>query len=159
MNPAWTARVRVLDAWHGLTRWPAGGWLFSRCVCLLVPYFSSIGPRVMALDRQSCSVRLRNRRSVRNHLGGIHGIALCTAAEMATAVLLQAALPAGRRWMPTGVSAEFLNAANTDVTATARLAPTQRLDKAVEVPVAVEVVDRAGRVVAKVDGRVYVAAA
>jgi uncharacterized protein (TIGR00369 family) len=159
MNPAWSARVRVLAVWQGLARWPAGGWLFSRCVCLLAPYFSSIGPRVTALDQQSCSVRLRNRRSVRNHLGGIHGIALCNAAEMATAVLLQAALPAGRRWLPTGLSAEFLHAATSDVTATARLASTQRLDKAVEFPVPVDVVDRAGRVVAQVAVRVYVAAA
>ena len=158
MNLPWTARVRVLDAWYALTRWPGGGWIFTRCVCLLAPYFASIGPRVSGLDRQSCSIRVRNRRNVRNHLGGIHGIALFTAAEMATAVLLQAALPMGRRWMPTGVSGEFLNAATTNVTVTARLNPMQRLDKAVEFPVAVEVVDQAGRVVAKVDVRVFVAA-
>ena len=60
-----------------------GRWLFSRIICWKAPYFGSIAPRIEVLEPGRCVVRLRQRRSVQNHIGTVHAIALCNAAELA----------------------------------------------------------------------------
>jgi acyl-coenzyme A thioesterase PaaI-like protein len=101
----------VLSMYRRLSRWPAGRWLFSRAVCLRAPYFATIAPRFLALEPGRCEVQIRDRRRVHNHIGTVHAIALCNLAELSAGVMTEASLPASMRWIPKGMSVEYLKKA------------------------------------------------
>ena len=101
----------VLTMSRRLSRWPAGRWLFSRAVCLRAPYFATIAPRFLALEPGRCEVQIRDRRRVHNHIGTVHAIALCNLAELSAGVMTEASLPASMRWIPKGMSVEYLKKA------------------------------------------------
>jgi acyl-coenzyme A thioesterase PaaI-like protein len=96
-----------------------GRWLFSRIVCWRAPYFASIAPRVEALAPGRCVVRLRDRRRVHNHLGTVHAIALCNAAELAAGLATDATIDASLRWIPKSMQVNYLKVARGTLTATA----------------------------------------
>jgi acyl-coenzyme A thioesterase PaaI-like protein len=123
----------------------AGGrWLFSRLVCWRAPYFASIAPRVDELSPGHCVVRVRDRRRVHNHLGTVHAIALCNAAELAAGLAIDAALDAALRWIPKSMQVNYLKAAHGTLTANASVPPIDRTLSARDYPVAVDVRDAAG---------------
>jgi acyl-coenzyme A thioesterase PaaI-like protein len=101
----------VLSMYQRLSRWPAGRWLFSRAVCLRAPYFATISPRFTALEPGRCEVEIRDRRRVHNHIGTVHAIALCNLAELSAGVMTEASLPPGMRWIPKGMTVEYLKKA------------------------------------------------
>jgi acyl-coenzyme A thioesterase PaaI-like protein len=101
----------VLSMYRRFSRWPAGGWLFSRAVCLRAPYFATIAPRFVALEPGLCEVRIRDRRRVHNHIGTVHAIALCNLAELGAGMMTEASLPASMRWIPKGMTVEYLKKA------------------------------------------------
>ena len=132
--------TRIVTLYRRLSRWPAGRWLFSRAVCLKAPYFATIAPTVTVLEPGRCEVRMRDRRRVRNHIGTVHAIALCNMAELAGGLVTDASLPPGMRWIPKGMTVEYLAKARGTMTATAvpEVEPVAR-DAGYELPVAVEV--------------------
>ena len=101
----------VLSMYQRLSRWPAGRWLFSRAVCLRAPYFATISPHFTALEPGRCEVEIRDRRRVHNHIGTVHAIALCNLAELSAGVMTEASLPPGMRWIPKGMTVEYLKKA------------------------------------------------
>ncbi|HEY8328562.1 MAG TPA: hotdog fold domain-containing protein [Rhodanobacter sp.] len=138
----------VLSLYRRITRWPAGHWIFSRLVCLKAPYFATIAPRFIALEPGRCEVRIRDRRRVHNHIGTVHAIALCNLAELSAGVMTDATIPADMRWIPKGMSVEYLKKAVGTMHGIARpeLA-TPASGGGHEWPVGVEVVDDAGETV------------
>ena len=113
--------------------------MFSRLVCWRAPYFASIVPRVDVLESGRCIVRLRDRRRVRNHLGTVHAIALCNAAELAGGLATDATLPSALRWIPKGMSVRYLKKARGTLQATATIAPIDAARGAHEIHAVVEV--------------------
>lgn len=101
----------LLALYRKFERMPAGRWLFARAVCLKAPYFASISPRFVALVPGRCEATLRHRRRVTNHLGTVHAIALCNLAELTAGVMTDASLPPGMRWIPKGMTVEYLKKA------------------------------------------------
>jgi len=101
----------LLSLYRTITRWPAGHWLFSRAVCFKAPYFGTISPRIVSLGPNRCEVRIRDRRGVHNHIGTVHAIALCNLAELAAGVMTDATLPPSMRWIPKGMTVEYLKKA------------------------------------------------
>src|SRR5215469_5274425 len=101
----------LLSMYRRMSRWPAGHWLFSRAICFRAPYFSTIAPRFVALEPGRCEVRIRDRRRVHNHIGTVHAIALCNLAELSAGVMAEATMPPGMRWIPKGMTVEYLNKA------------------------------------------------
>ena len=138
----------VLSLYRRITRWPAGHWIFSRLVCFRAPYFATIAPRFVALAPGRCEVRIRDRRRVHNHIGTVHAIALCNLAELSAGVMTDATIPADMRWIPKGMSVEYLKKAVGTMhgIATPELA-TPVSDGGHEWPVRVEVVDSADETV------------
>lgn len=135
----------VLQLYDRMARWPAGHWLFSRAVCFKAPYFATIAPRIERLEPNRCEATLRHRRRVTNHLGTVHAIALCNLAELTAGLMTDASLPASMRWIPKGMSVEYLKKANGTMRAVAT--PTQPINESVQgydLPVDVTVVDPAG---------------
>ena len=130
------------SAWKRLAGLPGGRTAFSQAVCLRVPYFGSIHPHVQELRPGYCEVRAPNRRGVHNHLGTFHAIAMCNMAELAMGMLAEATVPDTHRWIPIGMTVEYLAKAKTDLRAFARLDPVRGFAGLVDVPVAVSVLDR-----------------
>ena len=88
-------------------------------VCVITPYFSSIKPLITELDHGYCSVSMRKRRAVTNHIKTVHAIAMCNMAELSGGLLTEVSLPKGTRWLPSGMSVQYLKKAKTDLTAIA----------------------------------------
>jgi acyl-coenzyme A thioesterase PaaI-like protein len=135
----------VLSLYRRITRWPAGHWLFSRAVCWKAPYFATIAPRFVSLEPGRCEVRIRDRRRVHNHLGTVHAIALCNLAELAAGVMTDATIPASMRWIPKGMTVEYLKKAVGTMLAEATPGiPVVQATSGYELPVVVNVRDQAG---------------
>ena len=98
----------VLAHWQRLKDKPFGRWLFARIVCWQAPYFGSIHPRIESLEAGRMVVRIRQRRSIQNHIGTIHAIALCNGAELAAGVGIEATIPDAWRWIPKTMTVRYL---------------------------------------------------
>lgn len=98
-----------------------GRWAFSRAVGFRAPYFATIRPAVLELEPGRCVVAVPKRRRVLNHLGTVHAIASCNAAELAAGMAIDAALPASYRWIPQGMTVEYRKKARTSLRATAQV--------------------------------------
>jgi len=115
---------RVLRYYRKLSGWPGGRWLFARVICFTAPYFATIRPRFRELRPGLVQVSMRKRRAVQNHIGTVHAIAMANLCELACGMLMEATLPANMRWIPRGMTIEYLKKATMGVTATARLDKT-----------------------------------
>lgn len=141
-TPNFTLRV-----WQRLSRYPLGKWLFSRLVCLKAPYFGSIRPRFVELRPGHSEVRMNKRRGVKNHIGTVHAIAMCNLAEIAAGTMTEVSVPGTHRWIPRGMTVEYLEKACTHLRAVATLQVPERFAGPAELPVRVDVVDTGGTVV------------
>ena len=97
-----------LDIYNRLTNLPCGNYLFSKGVGIVAPFFGKIRPNVIELKSSLCVVRMRDRWSVRNHLGTINAGAMCTLAELTAGMALDATISAHLRWIPKKMTVEYL---------------------------------------------------
>ena len=146
----------VLAIWGRLAPLPGGKWLFSRLICLKAPYFSSVRPRFVALRPGYCEVAIRKRRAVTNHLGTVHAIAMCNMAELAAGILTEATVPGTHRWIPKGMTVEYVKKAGSDLRAVAELDHLPDFGPAAEMPVPVSVTDSQGEQVFRAVIRMWV---
>ncbi|GAB3676216.1 hotdog fold domain-containing protein [Salinisphaera aquimarina] len=133
---------RVLTMWNTLSTKPGGRWAFSRAVCLKAPYFGSIRPHLDALAPEHARVSIRKRRAVQNHIGTVHAIAMCNMAEFAGGLMTEVTLPTTHRWIPKGMTVEYLKKAATDLSAVASPDGALDLATASDYRVRVEVYDK-----------------
>lgn len=136
-------RKPTLAIWQRLSGMPAGKWLFSRVVCWKAPYFGSIRPVFVELRPGYSQVRMRKRRAVLNHIGTVHAIAMCNVAELAAGTMTEVTIPATHRWIPKGMTVEYVGKAESDLRAMAVIDPIPEFGAAMELPVTVTVVDTA----------------
>jgi acyl-coenzyme A thioesterase PaaI-like protein len=99
-----------------------GNALFSLGMVARVPYFGTILPYVSEMEPGRCVVSAPKWFGIHNHIGTFHAIAACNLAEVAMGMLMEATTPTTHRWIPKGMSAQYLTKANTRLTATATLA-------------------------------------
>ncbi|WNF48738.1 hotdog fold domain-containing protein [Pseudomonas sp. SG20056] len=97
----------------------AGPLQFSAMIGQVAPYFASIAPQFVELRPGYAEVTFPKRREVLNHIGTVHAIALCNAAELVAGTMTDASIPEGCRWIPRGMSVEYLAKADGDVRAVA----------------------------------------
>ena len=136
---------RVLALYRKLQRWPAGAWLFSRAVCFKAPYFATIHPRFELLEPGRCEATIPDRRSMHNHIGTVHAIALCNLAELCAGVMTDASLPADMRWIPKGMTVSYLKKAKGRLRGVATPdIPIVSAAEGYDLPVNVDVTDAAG---------------
>ncbi|KZZ29683.1 DUF4442 domain-containing protein, partial [Oleiphilus sp. HI0081] len=70
---------------------------------------------VIDLKPGYCEVSLKNQKKVHNHIGTVHAIAMCNAAELAGGMTTDVSIPAGARWVPQGMTVEYIAKAKTDL--------------------------------------------
>jgi acyl-coenzyme A thioesterase PaaI-like protein len=90
---------------------------------------------------------------VHNHIGTFHAIACCNLAELAAGTTMEATLPGTHRWIPKGMSVDYLAKAETDLRAVALVPDVSALadDESREVVVPVDVLDASGTTVVHAD--------
>ena len=140
----------VLQLYDKISRKPFGHWLFSRMVCMKAPYFGSIRPRMTVLEPNRAEATIAHRRSVTNHLGTVHAIALCNLAEFTGGLMTDASIPTSMRWIPKGMSVEYLKkAVGTQRGVATPEFPPHVSSEGYELPVNVVVTDPQGDAVFK----------
>ncbi|GAA0692630.1 DUF4442 domain-containing protein [Dyella marensis] len=136
-----------LAIWQKLSARPGGAWLFSRLICLKAPYFGSIKPRFEELRPGYCRIRIAKRRAVLNHIGTVHAIAMCNLAELAGGTMTEVTIPPTHRWIPKGMTVEYLKKATTGVVGIAEPVAPEISSEAADYPVRVTVADANGEAV------------
>jgi acyl-coenzyme A thioesterase PaaI-like protein len=111
----------TLRAYQRLGRTRIGRWLFARILCRRAPYFATIRPRFLELRPTMCRVAMRKRRAVENHLRTVHALAMGNLSELAAGMVTEVTIPPTMRWIPRGMTIEYLRKAASDVSAVARL--------------------------------------
>lgn len=137
--------------YDSLKRVPAGPRLFEMFAKVYVPHTWSLGFRVDALDDHAIRVSMPDRRSNRNHLRSLHAMALAHLGEFTSGLLLLYAVqPMGYRTILKSYSIEYLAKARGRITgrASLKLPRGKTLDKK-DIAITVELVDRAGAIVAR----------
>ena len=131
--------------WRKLAARPGGRALFSTALCLRVPYFGSVLPSVREIRPGRCEVSAPKWWGVHNHIGTFHAIAACNIAEVAMGMLAEASVPATHRWLPKGMTVNYLAKAKTRLTAVAELETIPEFGtEGTEVDVPVTVSDTSG---------------
>ena len=110
---------QALSLYRRLVSVPGGRWLYARIICFKAPYFATIAPRFVALEPGRCELTMRDRRRVHNHIGTVHAIALCNAAELSAGMMTDVTIPASMRWIPRGMTVEYVAKAKGTMQVTA----------------------------------------
>lgn len=97
----------------------AGPEAFSKMACQMAPYFSTINPLISELREGYATVQVPFSREITNHLGTVHAIAMCNAAELAAGMMTNVSIPNSARWIPKGMTVEYQAKAKSNVTAVA----------------------------------------
>ena len=140
--------IPLLQLRNRLVRWPGGVWLFGKLVCRKAPYFASIAPRITALHAGHGEATMRHRRAVNNHIGSVHAIALCNLAELIGGLTTEVSIPASMRWIPKGMTVEYLKRATGTMRATATPSvPPHEATEGYDLPFAVVIANDAGETV------------
>jgi len=92
---------------------------------------------------------MQKRHAVLNHLGGIHAIAMCNMAELAGGMVTDVTIPGTHRWIPKGMTVDYLQRADSDLRAVAELEFLPALGDSAEIPVTVEVFNANGEAVVR----------
>ncbi|WP_101924904.1 MULTISPECIES: hotdog fold domain-containing protein [Luteimonas] len=147
----------LLSFRNRMIRWPGGAWLFGVLVCRKAPYFASIAPRITALRAGHGEATMRHRRAVTNHIGTVHAIALCNLAELIGGLTTDVNIPASMRWIPKGMTVEYLAKATGTLhaTATPAFAPTVA-ETGYALPVCVVIRNDAGEAVFRAEIAMWV---
>ena len=132
--------------WQQLADKPLGSRLFSAAAMVRVPYFASVLPHIRRMEPGLAEVDVPKWFYVYNHLHTVHAIASCNAAEVAMGMAMEATVPATHRWIPKGMTVQYLAKATTSLRATARFDPPDfaTITDGTEIVVPVRITVRSG---------------
>jgi acyl-coenzyme A thioesterase PaaI-like protein len=137
----------ILDLWTRTSALPQGRRVFSAAFSRRAPYFASVHPLFIDIRPNYAELSIKKRRSVQNHIGTVHAIALCNGLEAAMGALAEASIPADKRWIPKGMDISYTAKADSDVRCIAETDPEQWEGDDPDLPVRVRGVRRDGTVV------------
>jgi acyl-coenzyme A thioesterase PaaI-like protein len=137
----------ILDLWTRTTALPQGRRVFSAAFSRRAPYFASVKPMFIDIRPNYAELSIKKRRSVQNHIGTVHAIALCNGLEAAMGALAEASIPRDKRWIPKGMDISYTAKADSDVRCIAETDPEQWEGDDPDLPVRVRGVRRDGTVV------------
>lgn len=136
---------RVLKLYRKLLRLPLGKQIFSSIAARKAPYFTSISPQVEQLVENRCVVLVKKRKAVENHIGTVHVIAIANGLEMAMGFMAEASIPTTLRWIPKGMTLDYVSKGKSDIRCIASVNADQW--QAGDLAVPVLAIDTAGETV------------
>lgn len=146
----------ALNLYTKLAKYPAGKWLFSKLLGFKAPYFRSIRAIFHELRPGYVEIHMKNRWSVRNHIGTVHAIASCNLCELAGGTLVDASLPKSMRWIPKGMEVQYLAKATSNVRAVCKIDDYAEWTEAGDKVVAVSILDKNDVEVVHADITMYI---
>ncbi len=87
---------------------PFGNRIFILFLCIKVPYFKSIKPKILVMEEGRVEATISQHHAIQNHIKTIHAIATCNLCELAMGMLVEATIPDNLRWLPTGMDVKYL---------------------------------------------------
>jgi len=140
---------RILKIYNSLQGKPFGMRIFSYLTCKSAPYFGSIKPLFIELAPGKCIILMKKRKPLTNHIKTVHAIAMCNLVELAGGICTDVSLEEGIRWIPKGMTVEYLALAKTDLTGVCNidLEVLKNWDFSKEFPASVDVYDASKKVV------------
>lgn len=118
--------TQVQKLWNTTSAVPVvGKRAFSIAFAQKAPYFATIHPRFTVIEPNRAELVIPKRRSVQNHIGTVHAIALCNGLEAAMGALAEVTIPSDRRWIPKGMDISYTAKATSDITCIAETDPEQ----------------------------------
>lgn len=114
---------------------PFGKHIFSSLFAAKAPYFKTIRPSIDELQPNYCELSFKKRKSVLNHIGTVHAIALCNGLEMAMGALAEASIPKHLRWIPKGMNINYTAKADSDIRVIAQMDAEHWQEGDVDIPV------------------------
>ncbi|MGB0894678.1 MAG: hotdog fold domain-containing protein [Parashewanella sp.] len=106
---------KVLKLYHKTLKYPFGKYLFSQMVAYKAPYFSTIRPFLSIVKQDYCECLIKKRWRVQNHIKTVHVIAICNGLEMAMGTMAEVSIPSHLRWIPKGMSVDYVAKAGTNI--------------------------------------------
>jgi acyl-coenzyme A thioesterase PaaI-like protein len=120
-----------------------GNQSYGAAIGRIAPYFSTISPEFVALRPSYCELVIPHTRSVENHLGTVHAIAMCNGAELVAGLMTDVSIPEGMRWIPMGMSVRYLAKAKGNLRVVADGGTVDWSQEVIRVPV--DISDPAGK--------------
>ena len=65
-----------LDSYRKVTGFPGGKYLFNKLIGYKAPFFATIHPNILELNAALSVVEMKDRRSIRNHIGSVNAGAM-----------------------------------------------------------------------------------
>jgi acyl-coenzyme A thioesterase PaaI-like protein len=149
--------MSFLKTWKQMSSKPGGKRIFSIAASLKAPYFATIFPLVEELAVGRGVVSFADRKTVHNHLGSVHAIAMCNSAELAAGLATDCSVPKGMRWIPKSMTVNYVKIAKGRMTATATV-PKIEAGKAQDILTTVRVTNPEGVEVFNAQITMYVSA-
>jgi acyl-coenzyme A thioesterase PaaI-like protein len=148
----------LINLYEKLKPLPLGGRVFSLAYQAAAPYFLTVPVGIVDVAPGRAHASMREVPWVKNHLHSVHAIALCNLAEYTMGAVAEATVPASHRWVPKGMTVEYVAIARGRMHAAATLELPEPLADRQEVPVAVEVTNPAGETVFTAEIRLWITA-
>ena len=145
----------TFEAYKVLAGLPQGKRIFSLLFQQKAPYFGSAHIQVHDMAKNRGEVLVPKRRSVQNHIGTVHAIAVANGLEAAMGLLAEATTPKGYRWLPKGMEIEYLALSTSDILCVAQTTDEDWAN-APDVPVKVTATRDDGTVVVQGTIRIWV---
>jgi acyl-coenzyme A thioesterase PaaI-like protein len=127
----------TLTLYEQFKKYPLGSVIFSKALAFRAPYFSTIHPHVTHLNSGYCRVEIKERRSIRNHLGTINAGALCTMTELTGGLAVEATIPLSLRWIPKEMTVQYIKRAKGKLAAECSIDPSILVPGDVRVPLTI----------------------
>lgn len=146
-NPA-KGSHRVVKAWHKLGHTAVGRKLFNFILGRIVPYSGNIKAEVLSLGDGKCSIAMKDRKAVRNHLKCIHAIALANLGELASGIAMFSIVSNSTRAIVVDLEIKYIKKARGRLIAMGIANPPNIIDSPITSIVSAEIKDASGDVVA-----------
>jgi acyl-coenzyme A thioesterase PaaI-like protein len=140
---------KTMRVFRLLSRLPFGKLAYSRLLNFYAPYTGTIRAVVTGLRPGLCTTEMKDRRSIQNHLRTVHAIALCNLCEMTMGLVVEATIPYHLRWIPRGMTVQYIKKARGKLSAKSWIDPDALAPGDQTVPV--EINDMSGDIVVRAD--------
>ena len=146
--------IDIINVYKRLSRVPLGKHLVGKLISGKAPYFSTIKPIITELKPGTCTIEMRDRHSIHNHLGTIHAIAMCNLCELTMGMALHPSMPEDLRWIAKGMNVRYLKKATGTLRGTCTVDIHNLRPGDLDIPISVK--DTAGDTVADATITVYI---